>query len=71
MARFNWITPHRVTILLFMALGLASLYRGITTPIPEPILGVDEFVWLGIGFILAGLFYWHGRRSKQDDVDTE
>ena len=71
MARLDWITPHRVTILLFMALGIASLYRGVTTPIIEPVLGVDELVWLGLGFLIAGLLYWHGLRSKQDDADTK
>lgn len=66
MVRFGWITRDRVLVFLWLALGTASLYRGFTRSFPEHVLGIDEFVWLGIGFFVAGIVYWYERRSKQD-----
>jgi hypothetical protein len=66
MARFGWLTRDRIIVLLWMTLGAASLFRGFTRPVPEPVFGIDEFAWLGLGWFVAGFTYWYERRSRQD-----
>lgn len=71
MAPFDWITRYRVIVTLWVALGIVSLYRGFATPIPNPVFGVDESVWLGIGFIVTGIIFWYEFRSKQNGTTSD
>ena len=71
MAPFDWITRNRVIVSLWMALGAVSLYRGFTTPSPSPVLGVDESVWLGTGFIVTGTIFSYEFRSKQNGANRD
>ena len=65
MAPLEWLTPEKVTVildrfgaLLFVGLGLFSLYQGLTGPQTDVYFGVDVFIWIGIGWILSGLYFW-------------
>jgi len=66
MSRFDGMTRNRVIVGPWMALGIMSLYREFTTPIPDPVFGLDESVWLRIGFIVTGIIFWYEFRSKQN-----
>jgi hypothetical protein len=71
MAPFDWITRDRVLVSLWLVLGIGSLYWGFTTPIPEPVLGVDAFVWLGIGYFVTGIVFWYELRSKRNGANSD
>lgn len=69
MTPLDWITRDRAIVSLWVVLGMASIYHGFTTPAPEPIFGVDESVWLGIGFIVTGIIFWYEFRLKRKQVE--
>ena len=71
MERFKRITLKKVVIFLYLALGFASIYRGVTTRNPHSILGLDPFIWLGILFLVAGVVNWYEWRSDQNDREGE
>ncbi|MFC4450573.1 hypothetical protein [Halorussus aquaticus] len=68
MAPLDWLTPERVAdrldtvgAVLFLGLGILSLYRGLTTPPTDVYLGVSALVWIGLGWVLSGLYVWFSR----------
>lgn len=71
MTPLKWITSDRVTVFLFITLGTASLYSGFASPNNDVYFGVDINIWLGTGFILAGILYWYSQRSEKGGAESE
>lgn len=67
MAPFERTTLARVAIFLFLAVGFAWIYRGVTTGSPDRILGLNPDIWLGIVNLVAGMVLWYEWRSEQND----
>jgi high-affinity Fe2+/Pb2+ permease len=79
MAPLEWLTPNKtsdtlgtVAALLHLGLGIGSLYLGLTGPRDDVFFGVDAFIWIGIIWLLAGVYWWFSRSllenvSKQDE----
>ncbi|UPV75972.1 hypothetical protein M0R89_07905 [Halorussus limi] len=72
MAPLDWLTPERVSAFLdrfgalaFLGLGVLSLYQGLTGPQTDVYFGADAFVWVGIGWILSGLYFWFSRHYSK------
>lgn len=65
MAPLEWLTPEKVSrwldsfgVFLYLALGLGSLYLGLTTAGGAEFLGVDTYLWLGVGWLLMAVYWW-------------
>lgn len=67
MAPFERTTLARVAIFLFLSIGFAWIYRGVTTGSPDRIFGLDPDIWLGIVNLVAGMVLWYEWRSEQND----
>lgn len=74
MAPLEWLTPDKVSdaldrlgALLFIGLGIGSLYLGLTGPHDNVYFGVDAYIWIGIGLLLGGVYYWFSRSFWENE----